>query len=126
MDNTNNGVGHECGVRNLVPLNSQPSCSYSADTESETGSDTDHSSSNSSIVSLAKPSVSLLDRLRAPAASVLALKQKVGVNVPPPNGKNIAWTGTKSPICMPKRVTPLQRVSEFLQEQLVSAGKLFL
>ena len=109
------------GVRSL---NSQPSCSYSADAESETGSD--HSSSNSSTVSLAKPSVSLLDRLRAPPCSALARKRKVGVNVSPPIGKKrSSGQALKAPY-VPKGVTPSQRVSEFPQEQLVvAAGRLF-
>ena len=100
----------------MSPLDSQPSCSgYSGSDESSTSSACGSSSS-----------VSLLDRLRAPAPSALARKRKVGVNSAPPVGKKrSSGQALKAPY-VPKGITPSQRASEFPEEQLVvSGGKLF-
>ena len=97
-------------------LVSQSSCSYSADAEN--GSDC---SSTSSVTT-----VSLLDRLCAPAPSALARKRRVGVNAAPPIGKKRSSGQALRAPYVPKGITPSQRASEFPKEQLVgSAGKLF-
>ena len=92
---------------------------YSADNE-VSGSCSTSTSTNTS-----RPS-SIFDCLRAPPASSLARKRKIGVNPPPPKGKKRSSGQALKAAYVPKGITPSQRVSEFPGEQLVvSAGKLF-
>ena len=91
-----------------------PGCSSSTSTSSPVPSDSD---------SRRTATVSLLDRLRAPALSELSRKRKVHANPPTGKKRSLAQTAGKFD---PHSVKPSQRASEFPGEDLVeSAGKLF-
>ena len=66
-----------------------------------------------------RPSVSILEALKAPKASDLTCKRKVDCN-PPPKGKRRARREGSSE---PKTVSPRERVREFPDECLTVTGK---
>ena len=69
--------------------------------------------------SLCRPSVSILEALKAPKASDLTRKRKVDCN-PPPKGKRRAHGEGSSE---PKTVSPREMVREFPDECLTVTGK---
>ena len=69
--------------------------------------------------SFRRPSVSILEALKAPKASDLTRKRKVDCN-PPPKGKRRARGEGSSE---PKTVSPRERVREFPDECLTVTGK---